>query len=166
MRCPIEAGNDAEMLVALAAGRLSAADQEAFELHMAECAECRRLADAQKSVWSSLEAWKTPAVSQNFDQKLMARIAADGHRRSWRPEWLSWRPTLPVAAGCAALCCVFLLHEPLSLTGVPAATPAVIQTQDAQKVDVDQVERALDDIDMLNQLDPPASPPHGTPAGF
>jgi hypothetical protein len=41
----------------------------------------------------------------------------------------------------------------------------VIQTQDAQKVDVDQVERALDDIDMLNQLDAPVTVPRGSPAG-
>ena len=165
MRCPIEAGNDAEILLALAAGRLTPADREAFELHMAECAECRRLADAQQSVWGALDAWKPPTVSEDFDRRLLARISADARRPWWRPEWFSWKPALPVAAGCAVLLCVFLLHEP-AFPGSEGAVPApVVQTQDAQKVDVDQVERALDDMDMLNQLDPPASPPHSAPAG-
>jgi anti-sigma factor RsiW len=173
MRCPIEVGNEAETMVAFATGRLTPAEQGAFELHMAECAECRRLADAQKSVWSALDAWRVPSVSEDFDHRLQARIAADERRPWWQRQWdslshpglwFSWKPVLPVAAACVLLLGVFLLHNPIAVNGVPANPPAAVQTHDAQKVDVDQVERALDDIDMLNQLDVPASVPHA-PAG-
>ncbi|MGA2183953.1 MAG: zf-HC2 domain-containing protein [Bryobacteraceae bacterium] len=159
MRCPIEVGNGAEILVALAAGRLTPEEQKVFELHLAECAECRRLADAQRSVWSVLDAWKSPAVSEDFDSSLFARIAAEEQRPWWRRRWgFSWRPMLPVGAACLALVGVFLLHNPWPQTVVPAAPTTVIRTQeDAQKVDVDQVERALDDMDMLKQLDTPGS---------
>jgi anti-sigma factor RsiW len=165
MRCPIEVGNEAEILLAFAAGRLTPAQREAFELHMSECAECRRLADAQKSVWGALDAWNAPAVSEDFDQRLHARIVAEGRRQRWKREWFSWKPALPVAAACAALFAVFLLQNPVWHSNTAATPPAAIQTQDAQNVDVDQVERALDDMDMLNQLDTPVSSPHGSPAG-
>jgi anti-sigma factor RsiW len=166
MRCPIEAGNDAEMLVALAAGRLTTAEQEAFELHMAGCAECRRRAEAQRSVWGALDAWTPPDVTAGFDSRLFARIAAEERLPWWRRGWsLSWKPMLPVGAACVALMGVFLIHDPWSPAGAPAVPAAIVQTQeDAQKVDVDQVERTLDDMDMLNQLDTPASPPRA-PAG-
>ena len=134
MRCPIELGNEAETMVAFATGRLTPAEQEAFELHMAECAECRRLADAQKSVWSALDLWKAPSVSEDFDHGLHARIAEEERRGWWSRRrdrlshagwWFSWKPALPVAAACAALFGVLLLHNPVS--SAPAAPPAVMQ---------------------------------------
>ena len=173
MRCPIEVGNEAETILAFATGRLTPGEQEAFQLHMAECAECRGLADAQMSVWSALDAWKVPSVSEDFDQKLHVRVAGDARRPWWQRQWdnishagvwFSWKPVLPVAAACAVLVGVFLLRNPVTPNGAPVAPAAVVQTQDAQRVDVDQVERALDDMDMLNQLDAPVTAAHA-PAG-
>ena len=154
-------------MVAFATGALTPVEQEALELHMAGCAGCRELADAQKTVWSALDGWAVPAVSEDFDRRLQARIVAEERRRWWRlPRWeFSWKPVLPVTAACAALLAVFVLHDPLPPNNTPAAPPAVVQTQDAQKVDVDQVERALDDMDMLNQLNAPVPSPNGSRAG-
>ena len=160
MRCPIEAGNSAEMMLALTAGRLTAAEQEQFEAHMAGCSECRRLAEAQRSVSGALDAWAAPSISEDFDARLMARIGSAERRQWWRPQWhIAWQRALPVAAACLLLIGVVLMRSPW-----PAqAPPAAVQTQqDAQNVDVDQVERALDDLDMLNQLDAQASPPSGS----
>ncbi len=42
-----------------------------------ECAECRRLVEAQRTVFSALDQWAAPEVSADFDKKLYARIAAD-----------------------------------------------------------------------------------------
>jgi len=178
MRCPIEVGNEAETMVAFATGRLNPAEREAFELHMAGCAECRRLAEAQKSVWSTLDLWKVPAVAEDFDSRLRARIVAEERRPWWQRQWdsvthpgawFSWKPALPVAAACAALFVVFLLHAPVhnaaQRNNAGAAPAAVVRIEDAQNVDVDQVERALDDMDMLNQLDTPAPSPSGARAG-
>jgi hypothetical protein len=159
-------------MVALAAGTLTPAEQETLERHIDECAGCRRLADEQKAVWSALDVWTVPMVSEDFDQRLHARIAVAELRPWWKRQWdslsharFSWKPVLPVAAACVALFGVFLVHNPVSLGTSRTAPTTVIQTQDAQKVDVDQVERALDDIDMLNQLDAPATAPHSAPAG-
>ncbi|MGD0619975.1 MAG: zf-HC2 domain-containing protein [Bryobacteraceae bacterium] len=172
MRCPIEAGNEKTLMVALAAGTLTPAEQETLERHIDECAGCRRLADEQKAVWSALDVWTVPMVSEDFDQRLHARIAVEARRSWWKRQWdslsharFSWKPVLPVAAACVALFGVFLVRNPVSLGTSQKAPTTVIQTQDAQKVDVDQVERALDDIDMLNQLDAPATAPHSSPAG-
>jgi len=162
MRCPMESGKGAEMVLALAAGRLDVAERETFEQHMAECEACRRMAEAQTSVWSAMDEWAAPAVADSFDARLMARIATPEPRRWWQLGWdFGWRPALPVGAACLALLGVFLLHNPWPQVVPPVKPVAQVQ----QTVDVDQVESTLDDLDMLNQLDAPASPPHDSSAG-
>jgi len=164
MHCPTTTGNEAEVLVAYTSGTMTPAEQEAFELHMAGCAGCRQLAAAQKTVWSALDAWTLPPVSDEFDRSLHARIAEEARLPWWKRQWggfsFSWKPAIPVAVACAALAGAFLLHVP-AIDNAPATLPAV-QTQ---KIDADQVERALDDMDMLNQLDAPAPAPARTPEG-
>ena len=51
---------------------------------------------------------------------------------------------MPVAAACAALALGLLIQRP---TGVPPPPAGVSHT-----VDIDQIERALDDMDMLRQV--------------
>jgi len=166
MRCPVEVGNDAEVLVAYATGAMTPAEQEAFELHMAECSACREAASRQKAVWGALDAWRAPDVSADFDGRLQMRIAVHDRVSWWRRLEFSWKPAIPVGIACAALFGVFLLHGPALHTVAPAAPPAAVQSQqDAQKMDVEEVERALDDMDMLKQLDAPASTPAGSPEG-
>jgi len=179
MRCPIKVGNEAEVLVAYTTGTMTPAEQEAFELHMAECAGCRELAGAQKSVWGALDLWKLPPVSDEFDRKLHARIAEEARLPWWKRQWstlshlgfwFSWKPAIPVGVACAALVGAFVLHGPAMHPAMhnvaPGAAPAAVRSQqDAQKMDVDEVERALDDMDMLKQLDAPASAPARAPQG-
>jgi anti-sigma-K factor RskA len=147
MQCPV----DYEMVVSYAAGALSAAEEAALDQHLETCAECRRVVDAQRAVWSALDAWTPAPVSPDFDQKLYRRIAAEeqaGWRtrilRTWPGAHWSWRPAMPLGAACAALIAVFLLQQPAPQHASPV--------QSTQKVDIEQVERALDDLDMLKQL--------------
>ena len=166
MRCPIEVGNEAEALVAYTTGAMTPAEQEAFELHTAECAECRELTGAQKSVWGALDLWKAPAVSADFDARLRARVAEEARLPWWKRLEFSWKPAIPVGVACAVLAGAFLLHVPAMHPAAPAAAPAAVQSQqDAQKMDVDEVERALDDMDMLKQLDAPAAATARSPQG-
>ena len=166
MLCPIKVGNEAELLVAYTTCAMTPAEQEAFERHMDECAGCRELAGAQKSMWGALDLWKLPDVPADFDARLRTRIAAQDRLPWWRRLEFSWKPAIPVGVACAALLAAFLMHSPAMHNSAPVAPPAaVVSQQDAQKVDVDQVERALDDMDMLNQLDAPSPAPARTPEG-
>ena len=110
-------------------------------------ARCRELAEAQRAVWSALEAWPTVVVSENFDERLYRRIALERQNSGWRnwfPTSRSMRPAVPVAAACAALVAAFLLKDP-ALRPLP-------QASSQPKPAIEKVEQALDDMEMLTQL--------------
>lgn len=158
MECPIQSNGRMDDLVAYGARNLPVADEARLERHLADCAECRAVAEAQRSVWSALDAWEPRAISPDFDAKLYARIADDEKRPWWNrlfADGWSWKPAMPVAAACAALIAAVLIRGPVVDFSRDASKPAMSQ-QNA--VDLEQVERALDDIDMLSQLGvvPPA----------
>jgi anti-sigma factor RsiW len=139
--------NNPDWIVAYSAGTLDAPSQAALELHLLECPECRHLAESQKAVWSALDHWPAAPVSPDFDQKLYARIAQQEQESWWQrmSHWnWSWRPAMPVAAACAALIAAFLLKPPVPIPVNPAHAP--------QKIQMEQVESALDDMDMLKQI--------------
>ena len=153
MQCPKQNGNAAELMIAYVAEALEPVTQIALERHMAECADCRELAAQQKAVWDALESWKPVLISPDFDQKLYARIAREEQRGWWHRvtggNW-SWafRPAMPVAAACVALIAAFLIRGPLSdYDSTPQVQP---------QVSIEQVERALDDVELLKQLTPSA----------
>jgi anti-sigma-K factor RskA len=143
--CELSAAERNERLAGYAAGTLPAAARYAFERHLEECPMCRELAGTQQAVWAALDHWTPPAVSAEFDRKLFERLAAEQHGSRWRRlfdfEW-SWRPAVPVGAACAVLAAAFLLRAP-----APHSTAAI-----PPSTEIEQVERALDDIDMLKQL--------------
>ena len=147
MECPIENRDGAELMIAYGAGTLAPETEFALEQHLELCAKCRETARAQKEVWSSLDSWPPAPVSPNFDERLYERIAAEEQSKWWRrlfhANW-SWRPAMPVAAACAALIAAFLLKGPANEQGVPAQT--------LPRPQIEQVERALDDMEMLKQL--------------
>jgi hypothetical protein len=145
--CPLENGNTAELVLAYGARTLDADQDAAFERHMLSCADCRELAAAQRAVWSALDDWKPEPISSNFDAKLYQRILTEEQRPWWqrlfRANW-SFRPAMPVAAACGILIAVFLLRSPEPTPAPPSSSAPTIR--------IEQVERALDDIDMLKQL--------------
>ena len=149
MECPRENGSSVELMVAYTAGMLEASTQIEFERHMAACEGCRKLAAEQKAVWDALDAWTPAPISADFNAKLYQRISEEAAIAWWRrPFRLNWswalRPALPVAAACAAIMIAFLI-EPLSTHHSQTPMPQ-------QKVSIEQVERALDDMDMLKQM--------------
>jgi len=87
------------------------------------------------------------AVTEDFNRRLYRRIDEEERTSFWirwvRP-WLGlrWRPALSLAAASAAVVAAFLVQAPQS-----APRPA-----ETEIVDAEQVERALDDLDMLRQL--------------
>ncbi len=146
MECPLKSGQAGELIVGYRAQTLDFQVAASFERHLKDCAGCRQLAASQQAVWSALEAWEPQPISPDFDQKLFERIAADERLRWWQrvrlPAWSSVR-AISVAAACAALLAAFLLR---TSPGIPAAVPA------QPKFQIEQVERALDDMDLLKQI--------------
>lgn len=148
--CPLIAGDEnADLLLDYTNRKLDPELTEVFERHMAMCAACQAFVEAQSSVWRALDAFEAMPVSDDFDQKLWAKIERE-ERRSWWWRALNfvssgpfWKPVIPLAA--MALIAVGLWMKP----GTPMAEPlqkAVV------KMDVEQIETALDDIEMLQVL--------------
>lgn len=153
MRCPVQDGNP-EALLSYSARTLSPETLNLLERHMSGCAECRRFAEAQQQVWTALDKWEAAPVSPGFDARLYARIEADG-QRSWFRRLTSagfgWKPAL--AGGMATLALVAALLIPGQRSTDPAQTPDPSQTQiRAESLEPEQLETALDDLDMLRQL--------------
>lgn len=158
MQCPRENGSSAELMIAYTAGALEPSAQIEFERHLAVCQECREKALEQKAVWDALDDWKPAAISSDFNARLYRRIAQEESVAWWQRPFRfsgSWglRPVLPVAAACAAIMVAFLVKEP-----VPAH-PSQVPVE--QKVSIEQVERALDDMDMLRQMSLTPAPAEG-----
>jgi anti-sigma factor RsiW len=87
---------DPEQVTALVDGALQADAAAAREAHLAECAPCRRLAEAERAVRTRLRALPAPEPPPGLERRVRARIA-ERRRRGRRPLWLA----LPVAAAVA-----------------------------------------------------------------
>ena len=156
MNCPTKKNEDAEILLDYCAQTLSPEIKAEFEIHLKQCADCSRLVEAQNEVWGALESWKPAPVSSNFDARLYARIAEEHAAPAWQV-WLRrifqppvpismWKSAVPLAAACAVLAAGLALRTP------NAADPA----HQTVKVDIDQVEQTLEDLDILTPAQPPA----------
>lgn len=126
---------DPAVLLDYASGRLRAAEARECEEHITVCAVCREIAVVQRAVWVAMDDWSEVEVSEDFDRRLYARIAQAEHRRRG-PRAKLW-PLVPVAAALAIA----------TLIEWPSEPPIK-----ADKVDIEQVEMALDDLDMLERL--------------
>jgi hypothetical protein len=146
MECPQKAGDGGDLMIAYAARRLCPTDEAALEHHLEMCPSCRELAATQRVVWSALDELTPLPVSSNFDAKLYQRIVDDRQDAWWQRlfqvHW-SWRPAMPVVAASGILIVAFMVKnlQP-SITSAPQPPP---------KFQIEQVERALDDMDMLKQ---------------
>lgn len=156
MTCPLQTdnANNADVLLDYCARSLDAERKAMLEKHMESCADCREMARAQSQVWSAMDLFDAEPVSIDFDRKLYARIAEMDRVPAWERFWTpvreylqgqpGWKPVLSVAAASAVFFVVIAVQnggEP-QVTEVPAAV-----------IDVEQAERALEDIEMLRLFD-------------
>lgn len=149
MNCPIRTEENKEWLLDYAAGRLESEKAVVVRQHVENCDVCARFVEAQQMVWNALDSWEPQAVSQDFDRRLYRAIEA--RPASWMERFfggfhLLWRPAIPLAAACLLIIASVILHTPQ----VPVS-PAESQAR-MEKIEPDQVERTLDDIEMLRQL--------------
>lgn len=160
MDCINKNRQGAEIVTSCCAGTLDPAVAQEIEDHVGNCAECRAAVDAQRAVWQVLDAWTPVEVSQDFDARLYARIA----REQSGPAWLRWlrrafQPATPLvwwkagvslaAAGAALSLALVIPHLP-DRGHVVERKATIAKSAPAQEdIDLQQVQQALDDIDML-----------------
>lgn len=156
MSCSIE--NREERLLNYISGSLETQEAALFERHLESCAVCREFVAGQKAVWQDLDLFEPAPVSDDFNRRLYARIA----QTSWWDRLTAsiatpfrgpavLRQGLPIITAAAALATAFFVwdrpaHDPAS---VPQ--PAALSSR-AESLQADQVQRALDDMDMLRQF--------------
>ena len=149
MNCPIKAQENKEWLLDYAAGRLDGERAVLVEQHVKACQDCARFVEAQQVVWNALSQWKPQPVSDDFDRRLDRAIEAEPVSwmdRIFRPLQPLWRPVVPLVAACLLIVAGVVLDIPRV-----AVNPADSQAH-VEKIEPDQVERTLDDIEMLREL--------------
>jgi anti-sigma factor RsiW len=157
MKCPIETHENAELLLAYCARTLDPETQTILELHLAVCPECREFQKNQEAVWQALDAWDAMPVSTDFDRRLYRRIAEEQAHASWWSRLVGpFRPVIapPVMSRSVPLAAAACL---LVLAGVILEHPnSVVIPEDlaerSESIQPDQVERTLDDMEMLRQF--------------
>ncbi|HTP34205.1 MAG TPA: hypothetical protein VMJ75_18635 [Candidatus Acidoferrales bacterium] len=148
MNCPLHDRETAAQLLGYCARKLDTESQAILERHIAVCPECLKFAESQRAVWEALEAWEAEPVSADFDRRLYRRIEEDGTWwdrlvRPLRPLVRHWN----VAASAAGV--FVLLAAGLLLNQRPAVPEAAKDTAQVEQVQPEQVEHALDAMDML-----------------
>jgi hypothetical protein len=123
-----------------------------MERHVWVCPACSQVYLEQQALWRAMDAWEVPEVSAGFDRRLFARI---GKASPWAPvDWLlrlvrPLQPAFPAALACVVLMAAVVVNR---VGEAPAGeTTAVIRT--VEREEVQQIETALDDIQMLRDLE-------------
>jgi hypothetical protein len=157
MRCPIETQDNAELLLSYSARRLNPESTAILEAHMEVCPQCREFRDSQRTLWEALDQWEARPISADFNRRLYRKIEEQEKLGWWerifgsgRPMFL--RPALPLAAtACLVLVAgLFLTENPDRIVTPTGEAPQVRE--------VEQVERTLEDMEMLRQFNLVSTP--------
>lgn len=108
--CPLQSGENAELLLDYAARRLTAIQRMALDDHIGECPACQRFRDEQEMLWKALDTWESGDFKPGFDYRLQERIEADSKLPAWERAvlWAQDTPLKPALPVAAALLLVFL----------------------------------------------------------
>ena len=155
--CPTPSCPTDDMLLDYIAGRLNRTEAAHFDAHADRCARCAALRASQAAVWQSLDEWKPAPVSAGFNRELWRRIDADAHQTSWTRELAAalqfsfWKRLAPLAVAVALIVTGFMFdHSGTRAMIVPTNSPAPIVVTASE---ADQLDRALDDLQLLHEVD-------------
>ena len=150
MECPIEGRGKKDLLLDYCSHSLDAKAADEGEAHLAACPQCKAWTDAHMRTWSLLDDWQAAPVSPDFERKLRERIALLEEQPTpwWRAAWQSFGARALKPALAAAVVVVLLLAALLFVR--PSHAPA------QPAIDADRLEKALDDVDLLRQVDAPS----------
>lgn len=161
MICPLTAEQDLELLLDYSAGKLNQADSLRIEQHRSVCAECAAFLSGQTEIWQTLDLWEPEPISIDFNRRLWQRIDAEAPR-TWREQLAeffragSWKTAWPLATAVVLVIAGFTMDHTVA-PHTPGARIAGDISARVSEIDADQVEKTLDDLQLLSQLD--AAPP-------
>lgn len=138
---------------------LNEAKQAQFEQWLERDPELKAMFEQQLALFETMDQWETPEPSADFDEAVYARIRRDAeHQPFWRRFLFgSWKPAL--AAGLTAAAVLIGVY---TFDQNPVDEPAQVAVKSAAEAEYyQQIERALDDVEMLIDFD--AFPQPGEP---
>ncbi len=152
MKCPMEVQGGEERLLSYVSGALGPAETALLQGHIEVCPACREFTRGQSAVWEALDAFEPAPLSPDFDRRLYQRIEApvpwwERLRRALRP--MPARHALPIAAVAAAVVVGGIIWQSPS---TEPATPRNPRTAQVETLQPDQVQNALEDIELLRDL--------------
>ncbi len=124
--------NIEEFLAAAVTDGLSPEERKNFELHLAQCEQCRALNENQKTMSTGIaETFQKIKPDENFELRIAQKFRrrSQSLRRFQLGDWLIRLPRMPVAQGLAALLLTMaLIKGGQILTGEKPGQPAVISS--------------------------------------
>ncbi len=154
--CPMQK-NEGELLLSYCAGSLAAERVAEVERHVGVCPECRSWVEELQTVWQALEGWEVEPVSADFEAALFARIAREEKAAGWQRWREAWRRLLPggldwrVAAPAGAIALLLVVGLAVENPFRREQAEAMVKLEARE---IEQAERALEDLEMLRQLEP------------
>jgi hypothetical protein len=152
MKCPLETGKMAEILLEYPTGRLDPAVRAALDKHLVGCEACRDAIDEQTAIWKAMDAWEPAPLSMDFNRRLWQRIDRVAVE-PWYSSLAGWKPMLPTAIAALLLVAGGLVlerpHE-FAIQGVSAGDD--VSLDGVSVTEVDQAVTTLDDLQLLQQL--------------
>jgi hypothetical protein len=147
MNCPLQTRDNVQQLLDYCVRKLDPQTAVMVERHIAMCRECHEFVEQQRAVWEALDSWEAAPVSHDFNRRLYARIENDvpWWQMLLRPLTLRWNVAASVAGVFVVLTAGLLLNRPTAI--VPPVSEGLTQVQP------EQVEQALDAMDMLAEFD-------------
>lgn len=141
------------MLLAYCARRLDADSAAWLERHIASCPACAETYRAQAAVWQALDEWEGARISPDFDRRLYRAIDERFHASWWARFSRGMQPLsiyrgLPLAAAACLLVMAGLIVNQRGDLELPEAH----ETVQIETVAVDQVERTLEDMELLHNF--------------
>lgn len=131
---------------------LSDADQAEFDRWIEDDAELRTMHEQQQMLSEAMDLWQVDDPSDTFDEAVFARIneAADEQPAWWRRFFFaSWKPAFAASFAAVALLVGVTLFD---YDAMPSASQVAVKAApDAEYYE--DIERALDDMDMLVDFD-------------
>jgi hypothetical protein len=134
------------------------AEHRAFLAYLDRFPDCKAMYQQQEAVWGALDLWEDVEPSPAFDGALRARLEQPTGLAGWRASFEAWAAGLRPAAvvGVAAL----VLISGILVSWRPES--GALSLAPAESAAIEQIDQALDDIEMLADFDVLLAP-SGTP---
>jgi hypothetical protein len=163
MNCPLMSEDTFDVLLDYSAGKLDRIRSARLEQHKLVCAECSAFLAGQIDLWQTLDVWEPEQVAADFNRRLWQRIDGEAAAPWYRKlaDALSmgmWKPAVPMAAAMVLVAAGFMLDH----QGARPPAPAIEAASSVSALDADQVEKTLDDIQLLSQLDASTAEPNSS----